>query len=151
MLDAIDFQIVLWLVVAALSGFGEIMSGTMHLVPFVVGALFAAILAALGVDMAWALVVFAAISATSLVWLRRFAIRSNREPPSARIGGVRYVDAVGVVTADIVGSSAGRVRVETESWRALSKTDEPLAAGARVRVTEVRGNALIVVPYEPTT
>lgn len=146
MLDAIDFGIVLWLVVAALSGLGEMMSGSLFLLPFVIGAIVAAVLAAVGVDMVWALVVFSAISLLSLFLLRRFAVLSESDPSPVRLGGSRYVDAIGQVIADIGESSAGRVRVETESWRALSNTAEPIAAGEQVRVVEVRGNALIVEP-----
>ena len=144
MLDAIDFGIVLWLVIAAMAGFGEIMSGTLFLLPVVIGAVIAAILAVLGVDTVWVLVVFGTISVASLVWLRKFAVRNDASPSTSRTGSLRYVDATGIVTAEISGSAAGRVRVETESWRALAKADESISAGAQVRVVEVRGNALIV-------
>ena len=146
MLDSIDMAVVIWLVLAALSGVAEMMSGTLFLLPIVAGAIVAAVLVALGVEMVWVLVVFAAISVSSLVWLRRLAVLADAEPSVARVGATRYVDAVGLVTADIAALRAGRVRVENESWRALSITDEPIAAGAQVRVIEVRGNALIVEP-----
>jgi membrane protein implicated in regulation of membrane protease activity len=146
MLDAIDFGIVLWLVVAAMSGLGEIVSGTLFLLPFTIGAFVAAGLVALGVDMVWALVVFAVISVSSLVWLRRFAVGGAAESAPNRAGGGRYIDAIGLVTEDIVGASAGRVRIETESWRARSSDGESISAGVKVRVVLVRGNALIVEP-----
>jgi len=144
MLDGIDIAVLVWLVLAALSGIGEMMSGTLFLLPIVAGAIVAAILAALGVDVMWVLVVFALISVSSLVWLRRLALQSDTGPSTVRAGASRYVDAIGLVTAEIATSGAGRVRVETESWRALSTANESIAAGAEVRVTAVRGNALIV-------
>ncbi len=146
MLDGIDIAVVVWLVLAALSGIGEMMSGTLFLLPIVAGAIVAAVLAALGLEMVWVLVVFAVISVSSLVWLRRLAVHSDPEPSPVRAGASRYVDAIGLVTADISTLGAGRVRVETESWRALSVADEPIRAGSQVYVIEVRGNALVVEP-----
>lgn len=144
MLDGIDIGVVLWLVVAAMAGIGEMLSGALFLLPLAAGALVAAVLAAAGVDTIWVLVVFATLSVTVLVWLRRYAKLTTSLPTSRRAGAGRYVDAIGIVTADVSRLEAGRVRVETESWRALPVADEVIAAGSRVRVVEVRGNALIV-------
>ncbi|MEA2003121.1 MAG: NfeD family protein [Actinomycetota bacterium] len=146
MLDGIDVAVVIWLVLAALSGVGEILSGTLFLLPIVAGAIVAAVLAAFGVETVWVLVVFVVMSVSSLVWVRRLAVLSDTGSPLAGVGASRYADAIGLVTADINASRSGRVRVETESWRALSTVDEPIAAGAQVRVIEVRGNSLIVEP-----
>ena len=145
MLDGIDVEVLLWLVVAVLSGVGEMASGALVLLPFAIAAIVAAILAALGVEMVWALTVFAVISVTSLVVLRRFAFHEDLDSAPVRAGGgQRYVDAIGVVTSDIPATMSGRVRVETESWRAIAKDGGLIDEGTRVRVTEVRGNALIV-------
>jgi hypothetical protein len=48
MLDGIDVAVVIWLALAALSGVGEMLSGTMFLLPIVAGAIVAAALAAFG-------------------------------------------------------------------------------------------------------
>ena len=146
MLDGIDFAILIWLVVAALSGVGEMLSGTLFLLPFVAGAIVAAFLAAVGVETVWVLAVFAVISLASLLTLRRLAVRPKTQTTLQRAGGGRYIDAVGMVTTGIEGGGAGRVRVESESWRARSFADEQIAAGVEVRVVDVRGNALIVQP-----
>jgi membrane protein implicated in regulation of membrane protease activity len=146
MLDGIDIGVVIWLAVAAITGIGEMLSGAFFLLPLAAGAIVAAILAALGVDTVWVLIVFAVISVTVLIWLRRYARRSDAVPLSRHAGAGRYVGAVGVVTDDVVSPGAGRVRVETESWRALAVGNERIEAGSQVRVVEVRGNALIVEP-----
>lgn len=147
MLDGIDIEVLLWVVVAVLSGVGEIASGAMVLLPFAIAAVVAGILAALGVEMVWALTVFAVISVATLIVLRKLAIQQSLDTAPVRAGGgQRYVDAVGVVTSDIPVAGAGRVRVETESWRAIEQDGEGLVAGTRIRVVEVRGNALIVRP-----
>ena len=148
MLDAIDFGLLLWLVIAAMSGVGEMLSGTMFLLPFAVGAMVAAGLVAVGVDMVWAVVVFASISVATLAVLRRLTFSPTNEPSTVRAGGSRYAGAIGVATSNIVPSGGGRVRVETESWRALTDSDQEIPAGAKVRVVQVRGNALIVEPSE---
>jgi membrane protein implicated in regulation of membrane protease activity len=151
MLDGIDFAILIWLIIAALSGVGEMLSGTLFLLPFVGGAIVAAVLAAVGVDTVWVLAVFAVISLGSLVALVRLALPSKTLPSSVRAGGGRYIDALGLVTTEVERGTAGRVRVESESWRAHSLTDEPIAAGVRVRVVDIRGNALVVQPVSTET
>lgn len=150
MLDAIDFGLLLWLVVATMAGIGEMLSGAMYLLPFVIGALVAAVLVAVGADMVWSLVVFGLISLASLVLLRRLAIVGDSEPSTVRAGGARYAGALGVVTSDISSAGAGQIRIETESWRALGASDQKIAAGAKVRVVGVRGNAMVVEPQDAT-
>ncbi|MCP4305371.1 MAG: NfeD family protein [bacterium] len=145
MLDAIDIGLVLWLAIGTMAGIGEMVSGTMYLLPFTIGAIVAAVLVAVGVDMVWSLAVFALISLASLVLLRRLANASGHDTNIVRAGGSRYTDAIGVVTSDISQAVAGRVRIETESWRALTVSTH-IATGTEVRVVEVRGNAVVVVP-----
>ncbi len=144
MLDAIDFGLLIWLIIGSMAGVAEMLTGTLFLLPFTIGAIVAAVLTAVGVDMVWAMVVFAVISIASLILLRRFAAHDDATGPRVNAGGGRYLDAIGVVTTDIAGESFGRVRIETESWRSLSHSGQPIAAGTKVRVVEVRGNALVV-------
>ena len=146
MLEGIDWAIVFWLLAGVLSGVGELLTGTMFLLPFAGGAFAAAAVAALCAGPVWTLVAFLAVTMGTLVWAVRYSRRVKAEPPATREGAHRYVDVSGVVTRDIEGRAAGQVRLGTESWRALSSTGQSIAAGVPVRVIEVRGNALVVEP-----
>lgn len=139
-----EVEIVVWVLIAILSGIGEILTGSFFLLPFAIGAIVAAIAAGFGVGLPWVLGLFLAVSISSLLWLRRFAKQSEAEAPAIRAGAGRYVDAVGRVSGDIDGASEGRVELSGQAWRALSADGEPIPAGTEVRVVEVRGTALIV-------
>ena len=146
MLEGIDLAILLWLLGGVVSGVAEVLTGTFFLLPFAVGAFAAAGAAALGADTPVVLTVFVMFSAATLVWAVRYGKRMRSVPPATHEGANRYVDAEGVITKAVAGRSAGQVRVGTESWRALSAGGTTIAEGTPVRVAEVRGNALVVVP-----
>jgi membrane protein implicated in regulation of membrane protease activity len=146
MLEGIDWAILLWLLGGVISGVAELLTGTFFLLPFAVGAFAAAGAAALGAPMPMMLVVFAISTAATLAWAVRYGQRMRSAPPATHEGAGRYVDAEGVITQAIEGRNAGRVRVGGESWRALSTGGATIAEGTPVRVAEIRGSALVVVP-----
>jgi membrane protein implicated in regulation of membrane protease activity len=144
MLDAIDWEILIWLIVAGLSGAGELLTGTFLLVPLVVGAIAAAVAVALGAEILLVLLVFGVVALSALGLVLRFAGRTKDDPPATREGARRYVDARGLVTTEIDPLGRGRVSIGGQSWRALSNGGGLISAGSKVRVLEVRGTALIV-------
>ena len=144
--SGLELDLIVWAIVAILSGIGELLTGSFFLLPFVIGAAAAGIAAAFGAELAVVLPLFLVVSLGSLVWLRRFADRFNEQAPVIQAGAGRYIGAVGSVTVDIEGSTEGRMQMDGQSWRALSANREAIAAGTQVRVVEVRGTALIVEP-----
>ena len=139
-----ELEIGFWLLIAVLGVIGEILTGSFFLVPFAIGAAAAAIAAALGAGLPWVLGLFLIVSVSSLLWLRRLALRSEAEAPSIQAGAGRYIDAVGRVTVDIDAAGQGRVRIQGQTWRAHAADRRPIPAEAEVRVVEVRGTALVV-------
>jgi len=146
MLEGIDWAILLWLLGGVVSGLAELLTGGLFFVPFAVGAFAAAGAAALGAGWPLTIAVFAVVSAATLGWAVQYGRKMRSVPPATREGAHRYVDAEGVVTRAIAGSTAGQVRIGAELWRALSADGATVATGTSVRVIEVRGNALVVVP-----
>lgn len=144
MLDAIDWGIVVWLLVGALSGVGEALTGTLLLIPFAIAAIIAAMAVALGADSFWALIVFGLVSLFALALVLRFGKRLAEEPAATKQGARRYIDARGVVLIRIPEHDAGRVRIGGEEWRSLSHSGVAIEPGTRIRVIEIRGNALVV-------
>ena len=142
-----EFWLWLWVGAAVVLGIGEMMTAGFFLLPFAAAAVVAALLALVGVHPIIQLVAFAVFSVLALVALKRFA-RQDEETLHP-VGAKRYVDAKAMVTEDIDSSSnTGRVRVETEQWRATTDLDHVIKAGTAVTVVDVRGARMVVEPTE---
>ena len=137
----------IWVIGAALLGVGEMLTAGFFLLPFAIGAVAAAILAFANVAVPIQIGVFIGTSIMSLWGLKRFAWRSQE--PVHSIGAKRYVDARAMVTEKIDRvAGTGRVRLDTEQWRATTTIGEPIEAGVEVRVVDVTGARLVVEPME---
>lgn len=141
-----------WIWMVASVGFliGEMASpGSFFLLPFALGAAVAAILAFAGQGLALQWAVFVGLSVALFAGLRPLARRLDDGQTSSGIGAKRLIGEIGTVLEDIGGrGDLGLVRVHREQWRAETVDDTALAAGARVRVVEVRGTRVVVWPIE---
>lgn len=145
--DDIEFWLWLWVGAAVVLGIGEMVTAGFFLLPFAGAAVVAALLALLGVHPLIQLIAFAIFSVVFLIALRRFA--KSDEEVMHPVGAKRYVDARGTVTESIDPySGEGRVRVETEQWRATTDLDEVIEAGTPIVVVDVRGARLVVEPAQ---
>jgi len=145
--DDVEIWRWIWVVGAAALGVGEMLTAGFFLLPFAIGAVAAAILAFANVNVAIQIGVFVGASILSLWGIQRFAWREGEEVHS--LGAKRYVDARATVTETINRvSGTGRVRLDTESWRATTLLDEDIEPGTEVRVVEVTGARLVVEPLE---
>ncbi|MEJ2152605.1 MAG: NfeD family protein [Gemmatimonadota bacterium] len=132
----------LWTSLAIIMGLGEIFTASFFLLPFAVGAVAAATLAWLGVQLLAQWLVFFFVSGLALAYVRQFM--SHQDDASAAIGANRYLNSSGIVTARVDAETAtGMVRVETEEWRATTD-GQPLEPGAHVIVVGIRGARLVV-------
>jgi membrane protein implicated in regulation of membrane protease activity len=142
-----DIEVWRWIWVGAfvVLGIGEMVTAGLFMLPFAIGAGAAAILSWFNVEIWIQLVVFLVVSIAALWGMRKFAWRSTE--PSHAVGAKRYVDAVGTVTETVDRvAGTGRVRVETEQWRATTDSEASLDVGAEVLVVDVRGARLVVEP-----
>jgi len=146
--------VMIWLTVAAVFGIGEmLMAGSFFLLPFAVGALLAALVAALVSGALWSWLAFIIGSVGAFMAMRPMAQRLDENAPEiAGVGANRLIGVIGVVTQPISATpgDAGMVRVGSEVWRADSPSGVALSLGSKVRVTEVHGTRLMVepAPYE---
>ncbi len=132
----------IWLGTAVVMGLGEIVTAGFFILPFAVGATVAFLLAwfDVAVGIQWA--AFVGISVVSLIWLQRFTRQDDHEQPP--VGANRFVGKRGLVLEDVDRITAqGRVRMETEVWRATTEGD-PISAGTEVRIVGVVGSRLLV-------
>jgi membrane protein implicated in regulation of membrane protease activity len=140
-----DIEVWRWIWVGAVVvlGIGEMVTAGLFMLPFAIGALAAGILAWFNVPVWLQLVVFLVISVGALWGMRKFAWRSSE--PTYAVGARRYVDATATVTKTVDRvAGTGRVRMDTERWRATTDGDDVIEPGTEVVVTDVRGARLVV-------
>lgn len=133
----------IWLVTAVVFAIAEMGTAGFFLLPFSVGAAFAFVLALLGAPVGLQWVVFLVLSVVSLFFLQRFV---RREEGGYAVGANRYSGRRALVLEDVDRvHDTGRVRMETEEWRATTE-GEVITAGTQVKVVGVTGTRLVVVP-----
>jgi len=132
----------IWIGAAAVFAIGEIFTAGFFMLPFAFGAVAALPLAWLNVNEVVQLIVFLAVSIISLLLIQRMVKKGDEHQPA--VGANRFLESIGVVIEEIDRvSGRGRVRVETETWRATTDGD-PIPEGTEIRVVEVRGTRLVV-------
>jgi membrane protein implicated in regulation of membrane protease activity len=106
----------------------------------------------MGVSVPLQLVTFVVISVIFLAVLQRFARREQDGEDVAQAGATRYVGKSALVLQPVRHyDTSGMVKMGTEEWRATVDSDIEIPAGAKVRITEVRGTRFVVEPIPPTT
>lgn len=144
----VENEVLQWaFLIGALALFvGEILTAGFFLLPFAIGSAISAVLAFMGVPPAVNLVAFLVISVIALVALQRYTDTDDDQPP---VGANRYADKMGTVLVPVSrAKGTGRVRVETENWRASTDLAEEIPEGTEVQIVEVRGTRLIVEPID---
>jgi membrane protein implicated in regulation of membrane protease activity len=133
-----------WMVLAAVFIIGEILTAGFFLMCFGVGAIVAGLLALLGANMIWQLMIFIVVSLILFLVSRKFADRVSKEQPPG-IGADRFVGKICIVLEQIDNhKNTGRVRMDREEWRTESDGDEVIPAGSKVVVTRLDGSHLVV-------
>ena len=135
---------VIWLIVAAILGVGEMFTLGFFLAPFAIGALVAAVLSAAGADLAISLAAALVVSLVALTALRPVARSHRRLPPQIRTGTQRLVGCDALVLERTTGD-AGVIKLEGEHWTARAyDTDEVFEPGQRVQVVQIKGATALV-------
>jgi membrane protein implicated in regulation of membrane protease activity len=139
---------VIWLIIAAVLGFAEIMTTTLAFGLVAIGALVAAGTGALGGGAALQFGAFVLASGIGLGVARPFALRHIRQPPMLRTGTAALVGRSAYVLEEVT-EHAGKVRIGGEVWSARSY-DETLIIppGKTVDVMQIEGATALVYPRE---
>lgn len=153
-MDSPDTWIWIWLVAAFVFAVGEMGSpGSFFLLPFAIGSLAASGLAFAGIGLVGEWMAFIGVSVASLVAMRPVARRLDQSDVDYGIGARRLIGQSAAVTQEIPGKGElGMVKVQREEWRAESLDGASIAHGTTVRVAEVEGTRVVVVPvHHPQT
>lgn len=124
----------------------EIVAPGLILLPFGLGAAVAALSGFLGASVPVQLLVFLVASFAFFLGLRPLARRLDDVTPSDGIGARRLIGLSGVVLEPIAAGETGLVRIDREEWRAQAEGNQLLVPGTSIRVTDVRGTRVVVVP-----
>lgn len=137
----------LWVVLGVVLAVAEIFTTTLFLVMFAVGAFAAAATAALGAPVWAQALVFAGVSALSVVVVRPIIQRQlgDQAGEAASPFGADALPGAGALVLERVDAHGGVVKIDGEIWRARAyDATQVLAPGERVRVIEVRGVTALV-------
>ncbi|PZG13152.1 activity regulator of membrane protease YbbK [Micromonospora craterilacus] len=140
-------EAVLWIVLGVVLAVAEIFTATLFLIMFAVGAFAAAGAAALGAPVAVQAVVFAAVSALSVLAARP-VIRRHQQT-AAESGdtpfGVEAIEGSTALVLERVDADKGMVKIDGELWSARAyDATQVLAPGERVQVIQVKGAVALV-------
>lgn len=134
----------LWVLLAVILAVGEVMSLSLFLAPFAIGALAGAVADLAGAGAAVAIVVFLVSSGLLFGFVRPIARRHMRTPAQLRTGTAALVGKTALVTQR-VDADGGAVKLEGEVWTARPYVpDDVIESGSRVHVVEIQGATALV-------
>ncbi len=137
-----------WLIAAVALGVAELTTTSLAFGFIAVGALAAAVTAAVGVGAVVQVVVFIAVSLASIVLIRPLAVRRLNRRPALRTGTAALVGQTGYVLEDVT-PRAGRVRIDGQEWTARPYDEmSVIPAGSNVDVLQIKGATALVHPRE---
>jgi membrane protein implicated in regulation of membrane protease activity len=137
---------VIWILVAVFFGVGEVLTTSFVLAPFSVGALVAALVAAIGGGTVGSWSVFILVSLLTLWVVRPIARAHLRTPAQLRTGTAALVGRRAIVLERIANDEGvGCVKIDGEVWTARAYEEERvIEAGTPVQVIEIRGATALV-------
>ena len=135
----------LWTVIAVICLILELMAGDFFIICFSIGALFAALAAALGLGIWLQLVAFALFTLVCLFWLRPFAKRYLRKGEDQRVSNAdALLGRQGRVVETVKVGGYGRVQIDGDIWKAVTLGEQDIPEGSNVIVTD-RASTIITV------
>lgn len=137
----------IWIIISIVCLILELSSGDFFILCFAIGAAVSAIVAGCGASITWQIIIFAIISALSLLLLRPTLLKKLHKPNRERLSNAEaMVGQEGRVSEDIITGGFGRVAIDGDDWKARSLDGSAIAQGARVRVVKIDS---IIVTVEP--
>lgn len=125
-----------WLIAAIVLVIVEICTAAFGSICFAVGAGFSALVAGLGGSFVWQIIVFAAVSLLTFIFLRPMAIRwLDSKSKDVKTNVDALIGRKGIVSERIDATQhTGRVAVDGDDWKAVSLDNDVIDKGASVEI-----------------
>lgn len=135
----------MWAVVAVVCLILELTAGDFFIICFSIGAVFAALTAAVGGGIYLQLLTFAIFTLISLFWVRPFAQRYLHKGEDNRVSNAdALLGRQGRVVETVKADGFGRVQIDGDIWKAVTNEPSDISEGANVRVVG-RESTIIMV------
>jgi membrane protein implicated in regulation of membrane protease activity len=136
-----------WLGLTIVLGVAEMFSLDLILIMLAAGALVGMLAAVLDLHIAIQILAASAASVAALAMVRPTMVKRLHGGPELSLGHGKLVGRQGIVTEDISGLSAGRIKLAGEFWTAEPYDDTTsIKAGETVEVLAIRGATAVVHP-----
>jgi membrane protein implicated in regulation of membrane protease activity len=136
-----------WLGLTIVLGLAEMFSLDLILIMLAAGALVGMLAAILDLHIAVQILAASAASVAALAMVRPTMVKRLHGGPELSLGHGKLVGKQGIVTEDISGLSAGRIKLAGEFWTAEPYDDTTtILAGETVEVLAIRGATAVVHP-----
>lgn len=136
----------IWLVVAIAFGIAELMTISLTLVWFSIGALVLMFLSPFIESIIIQIILFGIISTTLLVIFTKYFVDKDKNYKyDTNLQGI--VQRTGVVKEEIPPYGTGIVTLTGEDWTAISSNNEKIEQGEIVKVVKIEGVKLVVEHY----
>lgn len=137
----------LWTLIAIICMILELTNGDFFIMCFSIGALIAAISAAIGFGFYANLLVFAVFSVLCLFFVRPMALKYLHKSEDARQSNAdALIGRIGKVSQTIEACGSGRVAIDGDDWKAESVNGAHVSKGQKVKVVSRESIVLIVEP-----
>ena len=135
----------IWAIVAVVCLILELSSGDFFIICFSIGAVFAVIGAAVGLNIYWQLALFAIFSLLSVLFVRPVALRYlHKNEPNKPSNADALLGRTGRVTEAIKPEQNGYVQIDGDMWRAVSTSPIEIPTGTTVRVVGRKSTIITV-------
>ena len=125
----------IWAVVAVVCLILELTAGDFFIICFSIGAVFAAITAAVGGGIYLQLIMFAIFTLISLFWVRPFAQRYLHKGEDNRVSNAdALLGRQGRVVETVKTDGFGRVQIDGDIWKAVTNEPADIPEGSLVKV-----------------
>ena len=132
-----------WFIVAIIFVVGELMTTSLTLIWFSIGALLVMFLSIFIESILWQVVIFAVVSIILLVIATKYLVDRDKDVKyNTNLQGI--ISQKAIVTQTIEPYETGVAKLNGEEWTAMSKDETRIEAGKLVEVVAIEGVKLIV-------
>lgn len=132
-----------WLIIAIVFGVGELLTPSLTLIWFSIGAFISIFLSSFIDNIVYQIVIFGIISVIPLVIVTKKMVKKDASYKyNTNLQGI--ISKPGIVKIEILPNKPGIVLVSSEEWTAISVDNEKIEAGSTVEIVKIEGVKLVV-------